>query len=101
MLLLIWADGKYVPKNPYVFFRNPKNPFWPKFQTQKYPTDRNPLVIKIYVSRAPEFQMHKEDPIYMYIKFESIHSLSWKVLFISLISVVTGLSPIIWRVHDF
>ena len=56
MLLLIWADEKYntpknpcvvfaTQKNPGVFHRPPKNPFWPKCQTQKNYSD--PPVIKI------------------------------------------------------
>ena len=56
MLFLIWADEKYnTPKKiPVLFsqpqkipasFIDPKNPFWPKCQTQKNPSD--PPVIKI------------------------------------------------------
>ena len=46
MLLLIWADEKYnTQKNPCVVFATQKNPFWPKCQTQKNPSD--PPVIKI------------------------------------------------------
>ena len=51
MLFLIWADEKYnTQKNPSVIFATQKNPFWPKCQTQKNPSD--PPSLK-YVSGAP------------------------------------------------
>ena len=48
MLFLIWADEKYnTQKNPCVVLATQKNPFWPKCQTQKIPSDPPPPVIKI------------------------------------------------------
>ena len=42
----LWADQNYnTQKNPSVVFVTQKNPFWPKCQTQKNPSD--PPVIKI------------------------------------------------------
>ena len=63
MLFLIWADEKYnTPKNPSVVFatqknrgvfrRPKKNPFWPKCQTQKNPSDP-PSLKYVSVSGAP------------------------------------------------
>ena len=56
MLFLIWAYEKYntqknpcvvfaTQTNPGVFLRPPKNPFWPKCQPPKNPSD--PPIIKI------------------------------------------------------
>ena len=42
---LSWWKIQY-PKNPSVVFATQKNPFWPKCQTQKNPSD--PPVIKIF-----------------------------------------------------
>ena len=72
MLLLIWADEKYnTPKNLCVVFAtqkmplsfiDPKNPFWPKCQTQKNPS--HPPSLK-YVSGAPgrEYILTDDDVI--------------------------------------
>ena len=50
--MLIWADEKYnTLKNPCVVFATPKNPFWPKCQTQKIL--RTPPPSLKYVSGAP------------------------------------------------